>query len=173
MFLHPWDPPPHSSWHSMLYFITVSALLRTRNMCRLTRNIQDIGKFCHSFEPFTCASYFSNVLIAKDGFTLVQSASKSGPPCLQGHLELVATLWRCSQDFLQIALFPDSDVCNTNSKGSASLIAACNTHLLINMFSYWLALQPEWQVSINLGLSIKMITFWCIYLHLMILIIIP
>lgn len=92
-------------------------------MCRLTLNIQDIGKFCHSFEPFTCASYFSNVLIAKDGFTLVQSASKSGPPCLQGHLELVA-------------LFPDSDVCNTNSKGSASLIAACNTHLLINMFSY-------------------------------------
>lgn len=58
-------------------------------MCRLTLNIQDIGTFCHSFEPFTCASYFSNVLIAKDGFTLVQGASKSGPPCLQGHLELL------------------------------------------------------------------------------------
>lgn len=105
----------------------------------------------------------------------MQTASKSRLPCLQGHLEILLEWLQRSEGapktffrlhFLQTAIYATPTL-----KGSASLIVVCNAHLLINMFSYWLALQPEWQVSINLGLSIKKITFWCIYLHLMILII--
>lgn len=93
-------------------------------MCRLTLNIQDIGKFCHSFEPFTCASYFSNVLIAKEGFTLVQSASKSGPPYLQGHLELLLEWLQLSEGapktFFRLHFFQTAMYATPTLKGQHS-----------------------------------------------------
>ena len=88
------------------------------------------------------------------------------------------TWWRILKRFIQISgeenkrtLIIKCDADCQKVSFTASVVR--DSHLQINMFSYRSAAPPDWQVSINLGLSIKMITRRCVYLHLMILITIP
>lgn len=90
------------------------------------------------------------------------------PKCPQGRMETPGAFhsfeltWRIY-----------SNSCRRNEQTLLGGQLPCERRLRINMFSYRSAAQPEWQVSINPGRSIKMADRRWGYLHLMILIIIP